>query len=117
MIILIMLASAGGFWRILPSKEMRGFPLEFRRDRVMDYLSVLTVVIFFVCAVFLTFDLTKHAASNVNETSTRIVVGWTTVLALTMLAFQERDIGLGIRRIEQEASLALALPRNQEQAF
>lgn len=82
---LILIVGVAGFWRILPNKEERSLTPEFRRDRVMDYLSIITIIIFLVCAIFLTFDPTKHGASRVNWTSTRIVAGWTVILALTML--------------------------------
>jgi len=82
---LILIVGVVGFWRILPNKEERSLTPEFRRDRVMDYLSIITVIIFLVCAVFFTFDPTKHGASRVNWTATRVVVGWTIILALTML--------------------------------
>jgi len=82
---LILIAGVAAFWRILPKKEERSLTPEFRRDRAMDCLGIITVIIFLVCAVFLTFDPTKHGASRVNWTSTRIIVGWTIILALTML--------------------------------
>lgn len=89
--VLMTLILAGGviaFWKILPSKKERSLTPEFRYGKLMDYLSVLTVVIFVVCAVFLIFDPTKHGASRVNWTSTRIVVGWTIVLAVMMLSYR-----------------------------
>lgn len=86
--VLILIVSVAGFWRILPGREERSLTPEFRKDKVMDYLSILTVVVFFVCAVFFTFDPVRHGASRVNWTSTRIVVGWSIILALIMLTYR-----------------------------
>ena len=83
---LILISSVVVFWKILPDKEERSRIPEFRKDRVMDLLSVLTIIIFTICAIVFTFDPVKRGASNVNQTSTRIVVTWTIVIALAMLA-------------------------------
>jgi hypothetical protein len=83
---LILISSVVVFWKILPDKEERSRIPEFRKDRVMDLLSVLTIIIFTICAIVFTFDPVKRGTSNVNQTSTRIVVTWTIVIALAMLA-------------------------------
>lgn len=83
---LILISSVVVFWKILPDKEERSRIPEFRKDRVMDLLIVLTIIIFTICAIVFTFDPVKRGASNVNQTSTRIVVTWTIVIALAMLA-------------------------------
>jgi hypothetical protein len=85
---LILIGSIIWFWKILPSKEERSRITEFRKDRLMDCLSAVTIIIFFVCACFLTFDPVKYVASNVNQTSTRIVVNWSVILALTMTFYR-----------------------------
>ena len=86
--LLILIGSIIGFWKILPNKEERSHAMEFRKDRLMDCLGAVTIIIFFVCAVFLTFDPVKYVASNINRTSTRIVVNWSIFLALTMLFYR-----------------------------
>jgi len=86
--ILILIGGVTVFWRVLPSKEERSITPEFRRDKVMDCLSIFTVIVFFVCAVFLTFDQTKHGASRVNWTATQVVVAWSIVLVLGMLTYR-----------------------------
>ncbi|MFB0563776.1 MAG: hypothetical protein ACETWM_21475 [Candidatus Lokiarchaeia archaeon] len=85
---IILVITAVIFWRILPEKSQRPSYPDFERSRAMDYLSVATAFIFFVCAVFLIFDPTKLGASNVNLLSVQIVLVWTTILAIIMLVYR-----------------------------
>lgn len=84
----ILIVTALLFRRILPGKYERSSPLMFKKDRVMDYLNAFTVIIFFVCAVFLIHDPIKAGTSNVNRTSLQIVMVWTTILALVLLVYR-----------------------------
>jgi len=86
--VLILIGGMAMFLRVLPGKEERSLTPEFRRDKVMDCLSIFTVIVFLVCAVFLTFDPTRHGASRVNWTATQVVVAWSIVLALGMLTYR-----------------------------
>jgi len=54
----------------------------------MNYLTGLSVLIFIICAVFLTFDPTQYVASNVNRTATSVVVSWSILSALIMLGYR-----------------------------
>lgn len=85
--VIILTASALIFWKLQPKQEEKASP-EFKRSRVMDYLSIATAAVFFVCAVFLIFDPSHLGASNVNLTSVRIVSIWTTILAIIMLVYR-----------------------------
>lgn len=85
---IIMTSSALVFRRTLPSENEHASPISFNQSVLLDILSALTMVIFFICAVFLTFDPIKAYTSNVNATSTAIVVRWTTILALIVLVYR-----------------------------
>jgi hypothetical protein len=84
----IMIISALAFKATLPNRIQRSSSAIFNRSSALDFLSALTVIIFFVCAVFLTFDSVRANTSNVNATSTSIVIGWTTILAFIVLAYR-----------------------------
>jgi hypothetical protein len=54
----------------------------------MDVVCGLTVVIFFMSAVFLTFDPMHLKTSNVNATASAVVTLWTIILALAMVFYR-----------------------------
>jgi len=60
----------------------------FHPDRFMDLLSLLTVIVFFVCAVFIAPNVTQAGASAVNAPALRIVSLWTLLLAILMLGYR-----------------------------
>ena len=84
----IVCASALMFHRTLQRGGQRSFPLQFSRSVPLDFLCIMTVVIFAFCAVFLMFDPIKAKTSNVNATSTVIVVGWTMLLSSIALVYR-----------------------------
>lgn len=84
----IVFISALIFRRILPGENERSSPMPFKRSIALDFLSALTAVLFFICAVFLTFDPIKANTSNVNATATTIVIRWTIILAFIVLVYR-----------------------------
>ncbi|MEM2145167.1 MAG: hypothetical protein QW279_07395 [Candidatus Jordarchaeaceae archaeon] len=85
---IILIATAFIFKKLLPSKDERAYSLEFKKIRLMDYLSIFTTTVFLVCAMFLIFDPSRLGASNVNLTAVRIVSVWTTILSIIMVAYR-----------------------------
>jgi hypothetical protein len=72
--------------RSLPRPEERsGPPPAFRRDAVLDILSVLTILLFAFSAIFLTFDPTVLGPHRVNYTALIVISIWTSILAIVML--------------------------------
>jgi len=88
MMLLVFLLSVALFLKIIPRSQERQTVPEFKRIRVMNYLTGLSVLIFIICAVFLTFDPTQYVASNVNRTATSVVVSWSILSALIMLGYR-----------------------------
>lgn len=86
--VIIMCISVLIFRRIIPGENERPSLTHFNRSILLDFLSALTVAIFFICAVFLTFDPVKVNTSNVNATATMIVVRWTISLAVILLVYR-----------------------------
>jgi len=72
---------------ILKGYERSSHP-QFTKSRFMDLLSLSTIIIFFSCASFLTFDSGRYGASNINWAATRVIVPWTTFVAVVMLAYR-----------------------------
>jgi len=88
MMLLVLLVSVALLLKMLPRVQERQTAPEFKRTQVMDLLAGLSIIIFIICAVFLTFDPTQYVASNINRTATRIVVNWSILSALIMLGYR-----------------------------
>lgn len=72
----------------LLKKEGAPFPRSFNISTLLDILGLLTVGLFLICALFLTFDPVKIHTSNVNETAVKIVVMWTLILASALFIYR-----------------------------
>lgn len=59
-----------------------------RKEKLIDIISALTVVIFAFCALFLTQDPTQINVHSVNETAVRVVTTWTTICTLIMIGYR-----------------------------
>ena len=60
----------------------------FKSNRLMDYLSTVTIAIFSVCATLLVTDPVRLRTSNVNSTATQIVFIWTFGLAIVTYVYR-----------------------------
>lgn len=74
-------------FRVLLSKSLRT-DSRASRSILMDVVSSLTVAIFFMSAVFLTFDPVHLKTSNVNATASAVVTLWTIILALAIVFYR-----------------------------
>jgi hypothetical protein len=63
-------------------------PEPLRRHRFIDLLLAVTVVVFAVCALFLTGDPTKSGGSEINRLASHIVVAWTIVTVIAATAYR-----------------------------
>ncbi len=86
--IFVLIIAAVIFQKTLPNKEPRNSSPAFKKDKVMDYLSLSTAILFFVCAVLLIHDPTYSGASHVNQTSLKIILVWTAIVALAILVYR-----------------------------
>ncbi|MEM3641898.1 MAG: hypothetical protein QXH37_08270 [Candidatus Bathyarchaeia archaeon] len=86
--VVIMTGSAAMLKAMISKAKGRDHHMLFNRSLVLDVLCILTASIFLFCAFFLTFDPIKINTSNVNATSTAIVVRWSIILALALLGYR-----------------------------
>jgi hypothetical protein len=56
------------------------------KEKIIDLISALTILLFLFCALFLTQDPTQINVHSVNATATRIVTLWTIITTLTMIS-------------------------------
>jgi hypothetical protein len=74
------------FKRLVPGPEERSLPPAiFEKDRLLDLLSVLSAVLFFYLAVFLTSDPSYVVAAFLNRTALRANIVGSTIVGLLML--------------------------------
>ena len=84
----IMLVAALTLRTLVPRGKPMDPKMPFRGSAVLDVLSAITVLVFFACAVFLTLDWVVAHTSNASLTSARIVMAWTSTLALLVLGYR-----------------------------
>lgn len=84
--ILIILAVSLAIFLLTLKKENEIQP--FQKSTFLNLLSILTILIFIVCAFFLTKDPILSATSQVNATSLRIVRLWTLILAILLWTYR-----------------------------
>jgi hypothetical protein len=87
-LVAIMTFAAIVFGLILHSREKRAVPAESHRSIVLDALAAITVGVFLVCALFLTFDSTVLTTSHVNATAVFVVTRWTLILVFALLVYR-----------------------------
>jgi hypothetical protein len=85
-ILLLLLASAGAFVRLLARAQRQDAAPEFRRDRLLDLLALVTVGVFVVGALT-NRNQTLEAAATDNPTG-RLVLIWTLVLAIVVVIYR-----------------------------
>lgn len=59
-----------------------------RKEKLIDIIGALTVVIFAFCALFLTQDPTQINVHSVNATAVRVVTTWTIICTLIMIGYR-----------------------------
>lgn len=84
----LILALTVLLWRNISNRSVPFDEPSFRKSRFMDVLVAMTILVFLVCAVFLTRDPVWSGASLVNRTSLHVVTVWTIILALLVFAYR-----------------------------
>lgn len=81
-VIAIVLTITAFIFRITLPKQNN--PTVQHKEKIIDLISVLTIVLLVFCAVFLTEDPTQINVHSVNATAVRVVIPWTIISALIM---------------------------------
>lgn len=82
----LMAITAAIFKRLLPGPKERSLsPAAFKKDSVLDLISVLSAVSLFCSAVFLTSDPSHVVATFLNRTALRANIVGSTIVGLLML--------------------------------
>lgn len=72
------------FWKTFSNKS-RNEPL-ILKSMFFDVMSTATVAVFLMCATVFTYDPIMVGASMVNATSLKVILAWTTILAICTIA-------------------------------
>jgi hypothetical protein len=80
-ILIVLIVTALIFRITIPKK---GIPTAHNKEKIIDLISALTIVILLFCAVFLTRDPTQINVHSVNATAVRLVTIWTIITALIL---------------------------------
>lgn len=86
-LMMAVVASTAALFLTLLLKTRANQLTPFRRHRFLDLIAASTIAMLFLSA-FLTNDPTKYGASDINRTAVHVVVAWTLITALALLAFR-----------------------------
>jgi hypothetical protein len=84
-IVIMLVITAFIFRKTIPKQTIATTQ---QKEKIIDSISVLTILIFLFCAVFLTQDPTQINVHSVNLTAVRIVTLWTIITTLIMISYR-----------------------------